>query len=164
MDRLWSPWRMEYILASKDDPDDAGCVFCRIRDGEQEERVLARADLAYVTLNRYPYSPGHVLVIPNRHVGEVEGLTDEETLALQRLLQRSVAALREEYGPHGFNVGMNLGRVAGAGVPDHLHWHVVPRWSADTSFMPVVGQTIVLPELVEETARRLAPRFVQERS
>jgi ATP adenylyltransferase len=162
MERLWSPWRMEYILASTDEPEDAGCIFCRIRDGEQEERVLARSDLGYVTLNRYPYSPGHLLVIPNRHVGELEELTDEESLALQLLLGRSVAALREEYGPHGFNLGMNLGRVAGAGIPDHLHWHVVPRWSADTSFMPVVGQTIVLPELVEETARRLAPRFADD--
>ena len=150
---------MEYILASKEEPEGAGCVFCRIQDGEDDERVLARSDLAFVTTNKYPYSPGHLLVVPARHVGDVESLTDDENLALQRLLQRSIAALREEYGPHGFNVGMNLGRVAGAGVPDHLHWHVVPRWSADTSFMPVVGQTMVLPELVQETARRLAPRF-----
>jgi ATP adenylyltransferase len=159
MERLWSPWRMEYILASKEEPEDAGCIFCRIRDGEDEERVLARSDGAFVTLNKFPYSPGHLLVIPDRHVGELEQLTDEENGSLQRLLQRSVTALREEYAPHGFNIGMNLGRVAGAGVPDHLHWHVVPRWSADTSFMPVVGQTMVLPELVEETAKRLTPRF-----
>lgn len=150
---------MEYILASKEEPEGgAGCVFCRIRDGE-EERVLARTELAFVTLNKFPYSPGHLLVIPNRHEGDLEALSDDENRSMQGLLQRSVRALREEYGPHGFNVGMNLGRVAGAGVPDHLHWHVVPRWRADTSFMPVVGQTIVLPELVEETARRLAPRF-----
>jgi ATP adenylyltransferase len=149
---------MEYILASKE-AEDAGCIFCRIRDGEEEERVLARSDVAFVTLNKFPYSPGHLLVIPNRHVGDIEELTEDENRSMQRLLQRSVAALREEYAPHGFNIGMNLGRIAGAGVPDHLHWHVVPRWSADTSFMPVVGQTMVLPELVEETARRLAPRF-----
>jgi ATP adenylyltransferase len=150
---------MEYIQATKDEPEDAGCIFCRIRDGEDSERVLARTELAYVVLNRYPYSPGHILVIPSRHVGDLQDLSEDESLALQRLLQRSVQALTEEYAPHGFNIGMNLGRVAGAGVPDHLHWHVVPRWSADTSFMPVVGQTLVLPELVEETARRLAPRF-----
>jgi ATP adenylyltransferase len=152
---------MEYILASKDEPEDAGCVFCRIQRGEESERVLARSDLGYVVLNMFPYSPGHILVIPNRHVGDVEDLDDEESLDLQRLMRRSVRALREEYAPHGFNIGTNLGRVAGAGVPDHLHWHVVPRWSADTSFMPVVGQTIVLPELVAETARRLAPRFAE---
>src|ERR687898_3668309 len=159
MDRLWSPWRMEYIQTTKDEPADAACIFCRIRDGEESERVLAQDELAYVVLNKYPYSPGHVLVIPTRHVGDLDDLGDDESLGLQRLLQRSVRALSEEYAPHGFNIGMNLGRVAGAGVPDHLHWHVVPRWSADTSFMPVVGQTLVLPEMVEETARRLAPRF-----
>jgi ATP adenylyltransferase len=159
MERLWTPWRMEYIQAAKEEAEDTPCIFCRIRDGEDPERVLAREDLAYVVLNKYPYSPGHVLVIPSRHAGDLEDLTDDEALALQRLLRRSVKALREEYAPHGFNIGMNLGRVAGAGVPDHLHWHVVPRWSADTSFMPVVGQTLVLPELVEETARRLTPRF-----
>jgi ATP adenylyltransferase len=150
---------MEYIQTTKDESADAPCIFCRIRDGEESERVLAREELAYVVLNKYPYSPGHVLVIPTRHVGDLEDLGDDETLGLQRLLQRSVRALNEEYAPHGFNIGMNLGRVAGAGVPDHLHWHVVPRWSADTSFMPVVGQTLVLPETVEETARRLEPRF-----
>lgn len=154
---------MEYILANKVEPEDAECIFCRIQRGEEAERVLAREDLAYVVLNRYPYSPGHVLVIPSRHVGDLEAVGDDEILALQRLLQRSVKALREEYAPHGFNIGLNLGRVAGAGVPDHLHWHVVPRWSADTSFMPVVGQTLVLPELVEESAKRLAPRFSSER-
>jgi ATP adenylyltransferase len=161
MERLWSPWRMEYIQENKDEPEGSECIFCRIQRGEESERVLTRTDLGFAVLNKFPYSPGHILVIPNRHVGELEDLDDEESLDLQRLMKRSVKALREEYGPHGFNIGMNLGRVAGAGVPDHLHWHVVPRWSADTSFMPVVGQTIVLPELVAETARRLAPRFAE---
>ena len=150
---------MEYIQANKDVSDDAGCVLCRLRDGEDSERVLARTELAFVVLNKYPYNPGHLMVIPSRHVGDIEELTDDESLELQRLLQRSMRALREESEPHGFNLGMNLGRIAGAGIPDHLHWHVVPRWSGDTNFMPVVGQTRVLPELVEETARRLAPRF-----
>jgi ATP adenylyltransferase len=161
MERLWSPWRMEYIQSNKEQSEDAECIFCRIQRGEESERVLTRSELAFVTLNKYPYSPGHILVIPNRHVGDLEDLHDEEGLDLQRLMTRSVKALREEYAPHGFNIGMNLGRVAGAGVPDHLHWHVVPRWGADTSFMPVIGQTIVLPELVAETAKRLAPRFAE---
>ncbi len=150
---------MEYIQAPKDEPEEGGCVFCRIRDGEEPERVLTRSGLGFVVLNKFPYSPGHVLVVPERHVGEVEELRDEESLDLQRLLQRSVRALREESAPHGFNIGMNLGRVAGAGLPEHLHWHVVPRWSGDTNFMPVVGQTRVMPELLEESARRLGPRF-----
>ena len=152
---------MEYIQANKDSPEDAECIFCRIQRGDESERMLTRSELGFVVLNKYPYSPGHILVIPNRHVGDLEELEDDESLDLQQLMKRSVKALREEYAPHGFNIGMNLGRVAGAGVPDHLHWHVVPRWSADTSFMPVVGETIVLPELVEETAKRLAPRFAE---
>ena len=150
---------MEYIQASKEPPDDGACILCLIRDGQEEERVLARSDHGYVVLNRFPYNPGHVMAVPNRHVGELEALDDDEALGLQRLVGRSVLALREEMAPHGFNVGANLGGIAGAGVPDHLHWHVVPRWSGDTNFMPVIGQTRVMPELLEETARRLAPRF-----
>jgi ATP adenylyltransferase len=162
MDHLWSPWRMEYIQAAKEPDDAAGCVLCRIRDGHEDERVLARSDHGYIVLNRFPYNPGHVMAVPNRHVGELEMLEDDEAVDLQRLVARSVRALREEMTPHGFNVGANLGRIAGAGVPDHLHWHVVPRWSGDTNFMPVVGQTRVMPELLEETARRLAPRFAHD--
>jgi ATP adenylyltransferase len=152
---------MEYIQANKDEDEDAGCVLCRIRDGEESERVLARSELGYVVLNKYPYNPGHVMVVPNRHLGDLEGLDDEESLELQRLLQRAVKALREEMEPHGFNIGLNIGRIAGAGLPDHLHWHVVPRWSGDTNFMPVTGQTRVMPELLAETAKRLAPRFAE---
>jgi ATP adenylyltransferase len=150
---------MEYIQSNKDEDEDAGCVLCRIRDGEESERVLARTQLGYVVLNKYPYNPGHVMVVPNRHIGDLEGFDDEESLELHRLLRRSVKALREEMEPHGFNIGANIGRIAGAGLPDHLHWHVVPRWSGDTNFMPVIGQTRVMPELLAETARRLAPRF-----
>ena len=150
---------MEYIQANKDEPDDAGCVLCRIRDGEDEGRVLARTTSSYVVLNRYPYSPGHLMVVPDRHVGDLEELEDEEALDLQRLVARAISALRAEMAPHGFNVGANLGRIAGAGVPDHVHWHVVPRWSGDANFMPVIGQTRVMPELLEETAARLKPRF-----
>jgi ATP adenylyltransferase len=159
MEHLWSPWRMEYIQANKDENEDAGCVLCRIRDGEESERVLARSDLGYVVLNKYPYNPGHLMVVPNRHLGDLEAIEDAESLDLQRLLLRAVKALREESAPHGYNIGLNLGGIAGAGLPDHLHWHVVPRWSGDTNFMPVVGQTRVMPELLAETARRLAPRF-----
>ena len=152
---------MEYILAAGDEPEtsEGGCVFCDLPHGEESSRILARGELGYVVLNKFPYNPGHLLVVPWRHTGDVEDLTPEENAGLQVLLQRSVRALREESDPHGFNIGMNLGRVAGAGIPDHLHWHVVPRWSGDTNFMPVVGGTRVLPELLAETARRLAPRF-----
>ena len=152
---------MEYIQANKDEDEDAGCVLCRIRDGEESERVLARSDLGYVVLNKYPYNPGHLMVVPNRHAGDLEEFEDEESLELQRLLRRAVKALREEMDPHGFNIGLNIGRIAGAGLPDHLHWHVVPRWSGDTNFMPIIGQTRVMPELLAETARRLTPRFAE---
>jgi ATP adenylyltransferase len=112
-----------------------------------------------VILNRYPYNPGHLMVAPFRHVGELEEAKEEELADLDRLLQRSIRALKEEYEPQGFNVGMNLGRVAGAGIPDHVHWHVVPRWNGDTNFMPVIGQTKVLPELLGESYRKLAERL-----
>ena len=158
MDHLWSPWMMEYIQAAKEDSE--GCVFCDIPD-EEQDRVLARGKLGYVVLNKFPYNPGHVLVVPFRHGGELDDLSAEENLELQSLLQRSVRAIQEEADPHGFNIGMNLGRMAGAGIPEHLHWHVVPRWSGDTNFMSTVGETRVLPEMLAETARKLAPRFVE---
>jgi ATP adenylyltransferase len=158
VDHLWSPWRMEYIQAAKEETE--GCVFCDIPQ-EEQDRVLARGDLGYVVLNKFPYNPGHALIVPFRHVGELDELSPEENLELQSLLQRSVRAIRAEAEPHGFNIGMNLGRVAGAGIPEHLHWHVVPRWGGDTNFMSTVGETRVLPEMLAETARKLAPRFAE---
>jgi ATP adenylyltransferase len=149
---------MEYIQAAKELAPDDACVLCELPDSEPE-RVLTRSRLAYVVLNKFPYNPGHLMIVPVRHTSEVEELSDDENLELQRMLQRSIRALRDESAPHGFNIGMNVGAVAGAGIPDHVHWHVVPRWSGDTNFMPVVGETRVLPELLAETARKLAPRF-----
>jgi ATP adenylyltransferase len=150
---------MQYIETAREElSEDGGCVFCAVPDREPE-RVLARGELAYVVLNKFPYNPGHLLIVPLRHAGDIEELTVEENVELQALMQRSIRALREESEPHGFNIGMNLGSIAGAGIPDHLHWHVVPRWGGDTNFMPVVGEVRVLPELLADTARRLAPRF-----
>jgi ATP adenylyltransferase len=153
---------MEYIESAKDGESER-CVFCDLLAGAgdpSEHRMLHRDALAWVTLAKYPYNPGHLLVLPVRHTGELGDLTPEENAAVSALLQRSVRALREQAEPHGFNIGLNLGRIAGAGIPEHLHWHVVPRWSGDTNFMPVVGQTRVLPELLEETFAKLAPRFI----
>jgi ATP adenylyltransferase len=159
MERLWSPWRMAYIESAKDEPD--GCIFCEkpLEDDVRAALVLDRNDTAFVLLNAFPYNPGHLMVAPRRHVAELENLEREELAGVDGLLQRSIRALKAEMEPHGFNVGMNLGRVAGAGIPGHLHWHVVPRWSGDTNFMPVVGETRVLPQLLEETYDRLKPRF-----
>jgi len=158
MERLWTPWRMEYIRSAV---EQEGCIFCDLpaRGDDEANHVLARSERGFVILNAFPYNPGHLMVAPFRHIGDPEELGDDEILDLGRLLQVALRTLREEMSPHGFNVGMNLGQVAGAGIPDHLHWHVVPRWSGDSNFMPVVGQTKVLPELLEETYRRLAPRF-----
>lgn len=156
---------MEYIHANKDAPSAGGCVFCELLDGasEEGERILARGELAFATLAKYPYNPGHLLVLPTRHVGEFEELTVDENVEISSLLQRSIRALRAAADPHAFNVGLNLGRVAGAGLPDHLHWHVVPRWGGDTNFMPVIGETRVLPELLSESYEKLAPLFAEDR-
>jgi ATP adenylyltransferase len=121
--------------------------------------ILARGELAFVIVNSFPYNPGHLMVAPFRHVGAFTSLEADELADVDALVARSIRALEQEMEPHGYNLGMNLGRVAGAGIPDHVHWHLVPRWNGDTNFMPVVGQTRVLPELLEETYARLRPRF-----
>jgi ATP adenylyltransferase len=151
---------MEYLREPKGDPD-GGCVFCTLlAEGlEGQPAPLFVGERAWVTLAKYPYNPGHLLVLPVRHEGRLEGLEDEEMDEISRLLRRSVIVLREASEPHGFNVGLNLGQAAGAGIPDHLHWHVVPRWGGDSNFMPVIGRTRVLPELLAETYARLRPRF-----
>ncbi|MCI0634117.1 MAG: HIT domain-containing protein [Actinobacteria bacterium] len=161
MERMWSPWRMEYIRAAKQPTADDGCIFCDLpQEGDDAKaRILARAEHAFVLLNSFPYNPGHLMVAPFQHTGEFGALSPEEHADVDRLISASIDALQGEMEPHGYNVGMNLGRVAGAGIPDHLHWHVVPRWNGDTNFMPVVGQTRVLPELLEETYEKLRPRF-----
>jgi ATP adenylyltransferase len=151
---LWAPWRLEYI-ASADEQE--GCVFCEAAAGDDEERlVVHRGERAFVVLNKFPYSSGHLMVAPYRHVGEFGDLTDEEALEVHRLGERGLAALAETYRPQGYNLGWNLGRIAGAGVVDHVHLHVVPRWAGDTNFMPVLADVKVLPEHLAETRRRLA--------
>jgi ATP adenylyltransferase len=151
---------MEYIRSAATE-DQEGCLFCeKLALGDDEKAlILTRTEQAFAILNAYPYNPGHLMVAPTRHVGEFEDLKPDELAVIDELLQRSINALKESSTPDGFNVGMNLGRVAGAGVPGHLHWHVVPRWNGDTNFMPVVGQTKVLPELLAETYARLRPLF-----
>ena len=157
MDRIWSPWRMAYIQAAKQQVDDAGCIFCDLPAEGDDKRtgILVRGELAFVILNSYPYNPGHLMVAPFRHVGDLVELETAEFAEIDTLLVRAIRALQAETEPHGFNLGMNLGRVAGAGIPDHVHWHVVPRWNGDTSFMTVFGDTRVLPEELETTAARL---------
>lgn len=149
---LWAPWRLEYV-GHADELDR--CIFCE----PEEELLVHRGERAFVVLNRFPYSSGHLLVAPARHVGDFGALDEAEALEVHRLAARGIEALRAEYAPHGFNLGWNLGRAAGAGIEDHVHLHVVPRWNGDTSFMPVLADVKVLPEALAETARRLRPRF-----
>jgi ATP adenylyltransferase len=157
MDRLWTPWRMSYI----GDARPAGCIFC-VKPAEQrdaENLILYRGALAYVLLNLYPYNSGHLMVVPYMHTGDFAGLPADIGAELFALTQRSISAIASEYHPEGFNVGLNLGEVAGGSVSAHLHLHVVPRWGGDTNFMPVTAETKVLPETLDQTWRRLRPRF-----
>jgi ATP adenylyltransferase len=152
--QLWAPWRLEYIERAD---EEAGCVFCDAAAGDDEERlVVQRGAQAFVLLNKFPYASGHLMIAPFRHVGELADLTDEEVLEVHRLAERGLAALAEVYGPQGYNLGWNLGRIAGAGIVDHVHLHVVPRWAGDTNFMPVLADVKVVPEHLRETRRRLA--------
>ncbi len=157
--RLWTPHRLAYVVGENRPSDDseAACPFCRVpRLGDEEGLVVAREDHAYVVLNLYPYNPGHVLVCPYRHVADYPDLSDEETVSVARLTQHAMRVLRHVSAPHGFNLGLNQGQVAGAGVAAHLHQHVVPRWGGDANFLPIVGRTKAVPVLLGETRRLLA--------
>src|ERR687887_460834 len=152
---LWAPWRLEYI--GQADADD-GCVFCReAREelAESESLVVSRGELAFALLNKFPYSSGHLLVAPVRHESELRGLSEDEVLAMHRLSVEALDALARTYDPQGFNLGWNLGRVAGAGITSHAHLHVVPRWGGDTNFMPVLADVKVIPEHLLVTRDRL---------
>lgn len=154
MKQLWAPWRLEYVSAAD---EQEGCVFCLAAAGDDEERlVVHRGDRVFVLLNKFPYASGHLMVAPKRHVGDPSALEDEEVLELHRLATAGLAALAETFSPEGYNLGWNLGRVAGAGIVDHVHLHVVPRWAGDTNFMPVLADVKVLPEHLAETRRKLA--------
>jgi ATP adenylyltransferase len=149
---LWAPWRLEYVQHA-DELDR--CIFCE----PEEELLIHRGAHALVMLNKFPYSSGHLLVAPHRHLADFGALNEAEAAEVHSLAARGIEALRAEYGPHGFNLGWNIGRVAGAGIEGHVHQHVVPRWNGDTSFMPVLGDVKVLPEHLLRTAERLRPHF-----
>ena len=142
-------------------PPVPGCFLCvkAAEDRDEDNLILHRTEQAIVLLNLYPYNSGHLMVAPLQHTGELTALSSEVGGELLALTQVAVGALTAEYGPEGFNIGMNLGKVAGAGLPDHLHIHVVPRWNGDTNFMPITAETKVLPESLDQTYRRLRPRF-----
>jgi ATP adenylyltransferase len=162
MEHLWSPWRLAYITGSS---QPAGCVFCpstfdsEARQAEFDSLVVDRGAHCFVILNLFPYNNGHLMVVPHRHIASLSEATADELRELIELTRRAEMALGEAYQPHGLNMGINLGKPAGAGVLGHVHMHVVPRWNGDTNFMSVVGQTRVLPEELPVTAARLRPIF-----
>ncbi len=155
MEHLHAPWRIEYILAPKPRSDQS--VFTRIAQSSDDlaNHVIARDRTCFAVLNTYPYNGGHLMVVPYKQTADLDDLTDQELLELMRLTRRCIKALKRTMRPDGFNLGVNLGRVAGAGVVEHLHIHVVPRWSGDTNFMPVLADTSVVPEALRDVAQRL---------
>jgi ATP adenylyltransferase len=158
--KLWAPWRLEYIR--RPSPDE--CIFCRAASpeaGDEENHVVHRGERCFVLLNAFPYASGHLMIAPYEHVPSIEDLDAEALADLMALSRRSVAALRANYAPEGFNLGINVGKVAGAGFEDHVHMHVVPRWGGDTNFMPVVGGTRVLPQALDESWAELRERFAE---
>lgn len=153
MKRLWAPWRIEYILREEGNE----CIFCRkSKDNKDKENyILLRGKKCMVILNTYPYNNGHLMIVPYRHIGSVEDLEESEAQEMMKLLSLMTASLRKVLNPNGFNVGMNLGDIAGAGIVDHLHLHIVPRWKGDCNFMPVLSDTKIIPEALQQTYQKL---------
>lgn len=163
MDRLWTPWRFQYVSQpSSSSTEEEDCFLCSLprSAADTNSYVLHRGAHCYVLLNRYPYTNGHLMIVPFRHLPFLEDLNDEESIEMMLLARRAQTALRQAYRPEGFNLGMNLGSCAGAGVAGHLHLHLLPRWSGDTNFMTVTGETRVLPEDLSSTYEKLRPFFL----
>ena len=159
MERLWAPWRLAYVSSASGEPTD--CIFCNTSEPGRADLIVARGRLSFVILNLYPYNNGHLMVVPNRHVPNLASMEREELAELMQFTRRSEMVLNEAYKPQGINVGINLGRPAGAGVADHLHVHLVPRWNGDTNFMTVVGNVRVVPEALDATKAKLEPIFAR---
>ena len=157
MKHIWAPWRVAYIRAEK----PKNCIFCDKpkEDKDAENRILFRGKYTFVMMNNYPYNPGHLMVIPYRHISSIVDLNDDERLEQSQVAANCIVALKKVFNPAGFNTGMNLGKVAGAGIEEHIHTHIVPRWQGDTNFMPVIGDVRVIPEAVDDTYRKLKVEF-----
>jgi len=162
VDRLWSPWRLEYITNTSPGQPQNACIFCEAQKNpapDADSLVVYRGRHNFVILNKYPYASGHLMIAPNSHLGHLSAAPKEVTDEMMDLVKRSQRALIDVYNPEGFNVGMNLGKVAGAGVADHLHMHILPRWGGDTNFMSTVGETRVLPEDLSVTYQKLSGKI-----
>jgi ATP adenylyltransferase len=159
MQHLWAPWRMEYILEANDSA--GGCIFCSLPRAQEDRDnlILRRGRQVFVILNKFPYNPGHLMVVPYTHTADLDELVPDELTELMLELRRALGCLRQGMHPDGYNVGINLGRTAGAGVPGHVHYHVVPRWDGDHNFMPVMAETKVIPQHLLRTYDQLAPLF-----
>jgi ATP adenylyltransferase len=159
MDHLWTPWRMAYIRGEKKPVE--GCVFCnKINGDDDQEQVIARSRYVYVTLNRYPYNNGHLMVVPYEHVASQEALSTEALTDLMVTINRTLAVLRAAYDPQAFNMGANIGTAAGAGIAEHYHFHIVPRWQGDSNFMGVVSNTRVIPDTLDNTYHELKQHWI----
>ena len=157
MERIWAPWRIQYIQIEKPE----GCILCEKPEQNKDalNYILYRGDKNFIILNSYPYNPGHLMIAPYRHVTSLEGLTEEERHEHFEIVTRSIRVLRQVFNPGGFNIGINVGKAAGAGIEDHVHTHIVPRWQGDTNFMPVLSDIRVLPEALAETYKKLEGKF-----
>ena len=158
---LWAPWRMAYI----DRTPTAGCLLCDLArdDDDRANLILCRGSRAYVLMNRFPYNNGHLMIVPYRHCADLDQVSADDSLEIMREARRATRILRQAIGAEGFNVGLNLGKAAGAGIAEHLHMHVVPRWVGDTNFMPVLADTRVMPDYLEATYAKLVPFFRSEK-
>ncbi|HPG38978.1 MAG TPA: HIT domain-containing protein [bacterium] len=157
MDKIWAPWRIEYILQ----PKPQGCIFCDKpkESNDRQNLILYRGAVSFIIMNFYPYNNGHIMIVPYRHISQLSLLTPDEQNEMMKLLGMSTTILQKALSPDGFNIGMNLGKVAGAGIDDHLHFHIVPRWNGDTNFMPVTGHTKVISQGLYESWEQLQPLF-----
>jgi ATP adenylyltransferase len=159
MKRLWAPWRMEYIVQAQE--SDEGCIFCdKPKENDDEKNLIVyRSKLCFVMLNKYPYNNGHLMIVPYIHESDLAKVSDEIALEMHHVINKSLVALNNTIKPHGINIGINLGRTAGAGIDDHIHYHIVPRWNGDTNFMPVIAETKVLSEALKKTWKKLSDEF-----
>ncbi len=159
MKNLWAPWRMQYILNDIDKTD--GCIFCDFPRANDDEKYLIpfRSEHCFVILNKFPYNNGHVMVVPYLHTGDFLEVPDETLMDMQKTIQKTITVLKNIMNPHALNIGMNIGRTAGAGIDDHLHYHIVPRWDGDTNFMPVIAETKVISESLEATFKKMKQEF-----
>lgn len=162
MDPIFAPWRMNWITRGAVNEDLDGCVFCELPEqgADRQQRILARSVTSYVLVNKAPYTPGHLLVVPTSHEGSLADIDEQVLLDMFKLVRTSVDAIRRELSPDGFNIGMNIGKAGGASIEDHLHVHIVPRWEGDTTFMPTIANSKVIAEALDETYDRLYDAFL----